>query len=405
MGLAIPITDSKNHGPAGSPRFMAPEIRDVRNYNKRVREYNREHKANMPEKRCDFTEATEVYALAVTLAETLGIKVVEGGIWAGDELLSATSFEETGLFKTKIDDPAIRKELMKLIRAMADDDPSQRPTLASAIAKMQSLQQKYENSHLHVMSQINKLAYVDVAEFAGLINSPQGIANPKLIEMIRAMKEVHVVQLVSDQFNADDARLVRHVLQREGVLVMEQAYQFKDASKKSEELSANTQQLEQKNGLLYNAFYLKADGGKSLVATQTTTVGNTDTVKEITASITSNKKQNYSKTMESSLSQLVVADKRLADIIGRINTQASKMKQDDPRKLKLETFANNLKQPINYQSLIDQLKQAEKGVMGQSKGWSRFFEAKLKVRATSTSRLVHDIRADVEHGVGVRKRR
>lgn len=398
MGLAVPISNSTGIGPAGSPRYMAPEIRSIRDYNKK-------NKDNP--KRCDFTEATEVFALGVSLAETLGIKVFEnvGEDLIGFDLLNSIGLEESKLFKSKIDDPIIRKEIMKLLRAMTSDKISDRPTLADAIESMHDIQQKYQNSHLHVMSQINKLAYVDVGELADLINSQEGIHHPKFRELIDAMKEVHVVQLVSDQFNADQARLVRHVLQREGVMVMEQAYQFKDANNKSEELSLNTQRLEQQNELLYNAFYLKTDSDKSLSSTQTMTVENTGTVKEITASVDSNKKQNYSKTMASSLSQLAVTDIRLRDIISRINTQASKMKQDDPRKLKLEAFANNLKQPINYQSLIHQLKQAEKGVMGQSKGWSRFFEAKLNIRSTSTTKLMHDIRADVEHGVGIRKRR
>jgi hypothetical protein len=391
LGFAIQITHAQNRGQVGTKYFMAPEL----NGKGKKEGYT-------------YTEATETYALGVTLAYTYGLELIWDDV---DSDYGSVDLNESVHFKRNFPDPRVREEILKCLYGMLQTYPESRSTLALAIQQIDDIEKNYFKSHLNVMSQINKLAYLPVAHLAKMI---QGRKRDRQLgmtysEILQALKNVDAVQLIGKDIDVAEARFVKHALQIKGVQVLREALAIQDVRNIAGELRENTALLEKQYGHIYHAFYLRGTQGAAL-SSQKDAPEDTYTVKEIVADPRAKKsakyyKQHMQQQMQHMVESLIIADEHLQKIKEQIQQQHNGLKDDDPRKAQLTSFLASLAVgDKHYGGILQRLYALEKEVMAKSKGITKIIE-KIGIRATSTTQLVYKTTQEIEKDLGFRKRK
>ncbi|MBX3709637.1 MAG: protein kinase [Gammaproteobacteria bacterium] len=381
LGLAIEEDQANRHTrPCGTPDFMAPEI-----------EYP-------PDGKCIYSEATEVYSLGITLAETLGIKI--------ERNFELIHLSETKEFKEKIQDKDARKEIIELLHKMIDNNPEKRPKLSKCATLIQAIQQKFSTSHLHVISKINQLAYVDISTLGNMLDEHGQVRKEyekQFQEMMKALKAADVIQLIANDFSKEkvQARNVKHALLREGLQVMESIVLANQADKRIVILNDNARALEKKDDRIYHAFYMKEPP-----TTPIPTSSNGPSIPEIIVDFENPKKTNaYREEMQN---RIIISPDRISKVREKIDGQLSKIK-DDRRKEQIQIFLKNLADgntPLDYNTLLNKLKELETSLLqGRNKGFAQFFERTFGARITTSTKLVKEIETELKQDLGRHRRR
>lgn len=206
----------EQHEHVGTLAYMAPEISD-----EETRRYD---------------EKTEVFALGVTIAEILGITVVDAQFRLG-----LTAF---------VDHPLIKEYLFK----MTDDDPVKRPTIDDAI-------QFFKNVRQQLTPNKKKIGIIDFDEFKGKTKQEQ----KAFMSAVRNMDQVILIDKAGTQ--ESEYWPIAKALEIQGIQVNPSIYIYSDKQKL---LSRLPNKIEgNQPGVICSYFYLSmnrnADYGNSTI--------------------------------------------------------------------------------------------------------------------------------------------
>lgn len=348
-----------------------------------------------------FTEKTEVYALGVSIAETLGLKVR-----LYNESMGLIS---TKAYKHNIDNKKMRLELLNLLQSMVETDPEKRPTINEAIDCISLIIKHNYNDHSNILQQITKIAYVDCATLASLckLKTKSEGAKRHYNELLHALRQADVVQLLCDEFNPFEAMKVRHLLMNKGIKVMEQAFRWSTTNEDTlNRLSAHTKLLEKQMNCLLNAFYVRTP---DMNVSDPLMHHHIPGIKEINADPDLKKELDYyQKQMEHTLDLVPVAEQHLEKINTFITKRLSKLAENDPLRQSLQDFSDqiNSENPhsTDYSSLLSDLKTLQEKTIHAGNRFSIFVEKKIGAVRPNT-KAINTLTEEIEHDLGVRKRR
>ena len=160
---------------AGTPNYMAPEIRDT-------------HQPVI------YDEKTEVFAYGQVLAEWFGMtEDLNFRSLISDPNNPDLQQMVDGNIRTAPLTGQARVAMYELVKTMLDDDPDKRPDLAQTHAKLNEIRA----SKLNAKSRWIRLAYLDINDYA---NADMN----KKMEIINALKQVDKIWLVGEKSDGND---------------------------------------------------------------------------------------------------------------------------------------------------------------------------------------------------------
>lgn len=204
----------------GTNRYMAPEL-----FAKR-------------KKRFEYGEATEIYALGISLLECFHMQRVPQGS-SGDVV-----------FYAKIRNALVREQLLDLVARMLKTKPAKRPGFEDVLKRLHILREE----HLDVISKVNALVYLDVHGY-------QQATLTQRKHALQALLGADEVQLVSVDGKFDE-RLsfnIKHELECAGVFVAGELLSIYELDKHQflNRLKHFMVNKSTEKDIIYSAYYIK----------------------------------------------------------------------------------------------------------------------------------------------------
>ncbi len=373
----------------GTPGFIAPEIKEGSNKN-------------------IYNEKTEVYALGMSLAEELGFSIHSRNEYGEDVFYGDEGYER---FLDNIKDPITAEKMLGLIKKMVDPNPDTRITLSAASNEIQKIRTKYyEEGHLHILSKINNLAYVDINDYK---NSSDAMKRNILLALM-AVDVVHLID-TGGKSKPEDQMQIKHELERWGIQVFNQILLKKENEPIQESIDKCTRYLEDKNKVIYHSYHIK-----TTVETLAESKENTYHVKNI-AAIKSTKRA-YEQQMEKSIEPVVVVKHHLDFILKSLRNQLKNLEdrenkhkhkknyQHDARIGLLKSAISEINTnhpPMNYGNLNDKLNSLEADlVKNRPESRAKFLDETVGMFglfSAKTTDVVRNTRKEIEmeakHGI------
>src|SRR3990167_3376890 len=206
---------------AGSPKYMAPEIEK---HNKEMRSFN---------------EATEVFALGITLIELFKLH------------RTGSNVEKTIESVQAIHNQKLLNRLCKLTASMVHKNMKKRPSLDDVFETLSDLR----NNELDLVSKINSLVYLNVNEYMQL----NDVQKENLFNALKNVDEVQLC-LAPNPWSQEFLMVIRHDLETHGISVASHGIAFrhgKNTEKIIAQLKENTTQRGAHKGVIYSSYYLK----------------------------------------------------------------------------------------------------------------------------------------------------
>lgn len=192
---------------AGTARYRAPEIsRDKKNPS--------EH-----DKQVTYSEKTDIYALAVTFGDILGLELDHEKNHFEPAMLVAEG--DSVDLKSKILNPTVEQQIINLLDSMVHRDPTKRPTVDEATAAFNNIREQ----HLDAFSKVSKIAYVDVVEYEKA--SPK--EKKKMRKALSSMDEIVFVD--HDGKNQAKYTALKREFEKDGHNVSNTVAQYRDPGK------------------------------------------------------------------------------------------------------------------------------------------------------------------------------
>lgn len=215
-----PETKSYLGSRAGTAAYMAPEIKFE---GKKARDYN---------------EATEVYALGITLIRIFKLEQVSDYV------------EKTLASAQQIHNQKLLDKLCLLAASMVHKNPSKRPSLEEVIEVLSDLR----NNELDLVSKINSLVYLNVNEYFKLNDIQKE-------SLFNALKSVDEVQLCHpyNPWAPEVLMIIRHELELHGISVAPHGITLRntdDTQKTVDRLKEITAQRGAKKNVIYSSYFL-----------------------------------------------------------------------------------------------------------------------------------------------------
>lgn len=219
----------------GTARYLAPEIREPA---KKPVPYHAKSSAGYAEiTTVAYNEATEIYALGVTLIELFGFTKKDGVIGLELETLK------------RITNPSHREELRSLLTSMIDPDPGKRPDMSHILEVLTRLRE-YE---IDLFSKISMLACINVNDYI----HASAFQKAETLKTAQAADEVMLCFAPSEETRLESMRL-KHELEGAGVCVFKKALIFENNDKENitRFLKEFIQWLTTERDVIYRAHYI-----------------------------------------------------------------------------------------------------------------------------------------------------
>ncbi len=323
---------------AGTSGYTAPEIRKPEEPNFLL--FEKSPRAGYTEL-VAYDEATEVYALGITLVKLFGFAEKDGNV----EL-------DLNVMK-RITNPQHREQIRALLTSMIHADRDQRPTMARVLEALTTLRE----AEIDLLSKVNILACINVNDFMHASAFQRG----ETLKAAQAADEVMLCFVPSQESRIESMRL-KHELEGMGICVLQKAVLFDNNDKETitHYLKETIKKLSMDKDIIYRARYV--------------------------SSLSFEEGATYTHVTPRNLDHVVITNDHLiiaADKIGKQIARMSRKNGDDTRLPYLQRFLEDLEHGKikTYDHLFAALNQLENNMN------ARPAPSKLKAAASSLGLL------------------